>query len=447
MRRKIQDGLEFWQGMHERRPLILRGARQVGKTYAVRKFGRDNFSNYIEINLELEPELRVAFSSLKPDEIILRLSVLLNKEIDPKNSLLFIDEIQEEPQALMALRYFYELMPDLAVVAAGSLVEFVLESDEFRMPVGRILSADLGPMSFREFLDAKGEDQLIKYLSSVTVEAGVEELFHEKMKSLLREFLYCGGMPAVVFAHVNGHSPQEVMMTQKSIVRSYTDDFGRYAKSSRYKFLQQVFETAPRMTAQLYKYSHVNPDSPAVNIREALEMLCKSRTVNKVCHSAGHGLPLAAQTNPKKFKITFLDVGLMQSSLGLGAEIYKANDFLNINSGTVTEQFVGQELQNLSPFGEDKRLFFWARNKKSSTAEVDFLYAYEGKVYPVEVKAGKTGRLRSLKIFLEEHPATMFGIRLSLHELSYIDGVLSVPLYMVAELPRLIEDTLREHFA
>ena len=297
-------------------------------------------------------------------------------------------------------------------------------------------------MSFREFLEAKNEKQFIELLQSVTVNEGIQPLFHERLKKLVGEYMYCGGMPGVVFPYVKGRSPQEIVMMQRSIVRAYSDDFGRYARSSQFKYLKQVFETAPRMTAQLYKYSHVNPEVPTLPIRSALDMLVKARTINKVCHTAAHGLPLGAEQNDRKFKINFLDVGLMQSVLGLGAEIFTSNDFLAINSGAVAEQFVGQELLSLRPFGEEHRLHFWARNKKSSTAEIDFLHEQDGKIFPVEVKAGKTGRLRSLKIFLNEHPETPFGIRVSMHELSFKDNVLSVPLYMIAELPRLIKEHL-----
>jgi len=198
MRRDIEKELILWKAQKERYPLIIRGARQVGKTYLVETFGRTHFQNNVVVNLEFQPQLKDCFKSLDPSEIINKLQLLLSVQIKEDNTLLFLDEIQECPQAIMALRYFKEKMPKLSVIAAGSLLEFALRSPDFKMPVGRVLFLYLEPLSFSEYLDATGNQNLRRFLSDVKLTDSIDDVIHKKLLELLRIYIIVGGMPAVL---------------------------------------------------------------------------------------------------------------------------------------------------------------------------------------------------------------------------------------------------------
>lgn len=193
------------------------------------------------------------------------------------------------------------------------------------------------------------------------------------------------------------------------------------------------------MVGERYKYSHVNPNVQSRDLKHALLLLEEAQCLNRVIHSSGHGVPLGAQTNEKKFKILFLDVGLMQKSLGLGAELMFHDNLLTANLGGVIEQYVGQEILAAIDWYEERNIYFWARDAKSSNAEVDYLVTSGATVYPVEVKSGKTGTLKSMRLFLKEHPSCPLGIRFSMQKLSFVDRILSIPLYMVRHWERIVK--------
>jgi uncharacterized protein len=442
MNRNINDALEAWKNSRIRRPLLIRGARQVGKTHSVEWFAKKNFKNYTLVNFEERPEMAACFASLKVQDILEKISLLTRTDIRAGETLLFLDEIQECPQAILALRYFYEKMPDLHVIGAGSLVEMVFKSENFRMPVGRISSIFMDPLTFGEFLDAMGHERLSEYLGRVEMAAGIDPVLNEELTRLLRKYLVVGGMPAVVAAYADNATPEEIKTLQATILQTYQADFAKYASTSQHKYLKEVFAAMPGLVGNQVKYTRINPHMQSRDLKNALSLLEEARCLYQVRHSSGHGLPLGAQTNPKKFKLLHLDVGLMQRALGLDAALHLDRDIMAVNRGSVAEQFVGQQLLTTANPYDERALFYWSRARKSSQAEVDYLVPLADRVFPVEVKSGKTGKLKSLRLFLDEHPESPFGIRFSPHELSWHNDVLSIPLYMAGHWPRLVEEIL-----
>ena len=437
MKRTIDQILKQWKDSRVRQPLLIRGARQVGKTYSVTNFGKRSFGNTVSVNFEEQPEMNRCFSDFDPKGIIDRLSILTRMTISPGRTLLFLDEIQECPRAITSLRYFLEKLPALHVIGAGSLIEFALRAEDFRMPVGRVQSVYMYPMSFGEFLIAVGEERLLNHIHTVDLQNGLERVFATRLEQLLRQYLLVGGMPRVVNAFKNKVLMEELQRLQSGLIRTYTDDFAKYASTAKHKYLKEVYSNAPQMAGRRYKYSHVNPSIEAKFLKEALGLLCDARCLSKICHASGAGVPLLATANERKFKIAFLDVGLMQNALGAQDSIILDDAVMQINAGSIAEQVVAQELFACANPYTEKKLHFWAREARGSHAEIDFLIEIEGRPIPVEVKAGARGSLKSMRLFLKEYPKTPFGVRYSMHELSYYDQILSIPLYMVNQTQRL----------
>jgi hypothetical protein len=308
------------------------------------------------------------------------------------------------------------------------------------MPVGRISFLFMGPLSFHEFLIASGQERLCQYLENASLAAGIDSLFCKELEKLLRNYLIIGGMPGVAHEYLRGASPEEIQILQTSLLNTYQVDFAKYASTSQHKYLKDVFLSAPRMVGRKYKYSQVNPNVQSRDLKNALQLLTEAHCLYKINHSSGHGVPLAAQTNEKKFKVLFLDVGLMQRALGLDSQLMFEDNFMAVNMGSVVEQFVGQELLAEASCYDERNAYFWSRESKSSSAETDYLVISGPKVYPAEVKSGKTGKLKSLRMFLDEHPDSALGIRFSRHDLSLHDRVLSIPLYMIRHWQRFVKE-------
>ncbi len=443
MKRDLERDLFDWKERKDRLPLLLRGARQVGKSYIVEEFGKKAFKNIVIVNFEFRPELKQCFTTLDPVEIINKLQILTGEKIELEKTLLFLDEIQECPNAIMALRYFKEKYNKLAVIGAGSLMEFALNDSNFRMPVGRVQFIYLEPLSFGEFLTASGNELLRQHLRGIRLNSVFDDAVHQKLMGLLRAYLIVGGMPAVVKEYLESRNFLNCQRIQNSLLQTYRSDFGKYARSSEHKYLRKVLDEAPRLVGDRIKYSNIDPDSRSRDIKQALNLLKLAGIIYPVYATAASGLPLEAQVNEMKFKLNFLDVGLMQNACGLQADLTLTNNFFQINAGAVTEQFIGQELKAHSDSYLERGLFFWARDKKNSSAEVDYVVAVASLILPVEVKAGKTGTLKSLKLFIEEK-RSLFGVRFSQEKLSLHDKVLTLPLYMAEQMKRLAREAAKE---
>ncbi len=439
MNRDLERDLFNWKVQKDRIPLLLRGARQVGKSYLIEEFGKKAFKNIVTVNFELRPELKQCFTTLDPFEIVNKLQLLMGAEIEAENTLLFLDEIQECPNAIMAMRYFKEKHGRLAVAGAGSLMEFALNHSDFRMPVGRVQFMYLEPLSFGEFLTASGNAPMRHYVGDMRLNRTPDNAVHQKLMDLLRIYLMVGGMPAVVKEYLGSGNLLQCQRIQNSLLQAYRSDFGKYAKSSEFKHLQRVLDQVPRLVGSRIKYSNIDSDSKSRDIKHALHLLKLAGLVYPVYATAASGLPLGAQANEMKFKLNFLDVGLMQNACGLQSELAVTDNFIQINAGAVTEQLIGQELRAYSDSYSERGLFFWARDKKSSSAEVDYVVTADSRIFPVEVKTGKTGTLKSLKLFMKEKKS-LFGIRFSADKLSFHDHVLTLPLYAAEQMKRLAGD-------
>lgn len=438
MFRYFFDYLTEWRNQPARTPLIVRGPRQVGKSYTIREFGRGRFRNLCEVNLELEPRILGCFQSRNADEICRQLEVILKQDIVDGETLLFIDEIQGSCDALIALRAFKENRPGLHVIAAGSLLEFALQEDKnFSFPVGRVSFSHMHPMSFWEFLLALGEDKAAQMIAECSIEHPCSRSVHEHLLGLVRKYYMIGGMPEVVDTYRTTQSMRTVMQVQTRLMQAFFADFSKYGRRYDYRRLQTILAAVPRMVGRQFKFSHVDPESKARDLKQPLFDLELAGLIRLVRASHASASPLAAEERDGIFKVQMLDIGLMLNSLGLEGYSLPIEEFLFANEGALAEQFVGQEILAQSLPDQLPRMHYWAREKKGSEAEVDFVKIFAGRVIPVEVKAGATGTLRSLRLFMKEKSAPV-GLRISLHPLSFVDGILSVPFYMIRETPRLL---------
>jgi len=430
MKRDIYHYLCQWKTESNRRPLLLRGARQTGKTFVVNQFGNNEFKSYIILNFERNPEFKDIFITLSPKDIIERITLFTGKRIETGKSLLFFDEIQECPQAIISMRYFFEEMPGLHIIGAGSLLEFTLQSENFRMPVGRIQYLYMFPLSFGEFLDALGEGALRTYLLDFSNLPKIPESLHNKLNEYVRKYFLLGGMPAVVHEYCTTADMLKCFTIQRSIIDTYIDDFAKYSAKTKHRYLQKIIESVPKMVGQKFVYAHIDNTIKSRELKEALELLERAGVIYCIYRTSGAALPLEATINENFFKTMFLDIGLMHAINGIHAETAKETDFSAIFKGAVTEQFAGQEmLAYQNPITKSK-LYYWAKEEKNSNAEIDYLVQKNSEILPVEVKSGSTGRLKSLTMFLTTYKKTQ-GIKISQSPYQTEPPVLSLPFYAI----------------
>ncbi len=451
MKRFIDEALLEWKhrDAESRSPLIVRGARQVGKTYTIEQFGMQHFQNMVSINFEIQRHVISCFTTLEPLVILSRLEIVTRKSIQPGQTLLFLDEIQECPEAIQALRYFKEKIPTLHVIAAGSLLEFVLNDEKFSFPVGRVEYMYLKPLSFSEFLLNVDQGKSSEMLESFSLKSMPDVALHKHYLEVVRQYFFIGGMPAVVQAFIKDSSDNNArryevcQRLQSSLLQSYYNDFGKYASKTKHRYLQIMFERAPLLVGQHFKYSAVGSDMRSRELKVALEQLERMGLVQRVYATSASGLPLKSQKKENKCKLLFLDVGLVQNACGMQDSYFFDETITKINEGALAEQFVGQELMACSDIYQNTELYFWIREQKVSKAEVDYVIQSGGKIIPLEVKSGKTGRLKSLQTFMEEKKSPL-GLRISQHALSFEKGILSVPFYLIKAVPRMIHEAQQE---
>jgi len=456
MIRFATEALKAWKNRPIHKPLVMRGARQVGKTWLVRDFARTEFEGICEINFEKTPDIETLFASHDPKRILPLLSAQLGVRIEPGRTLLFLDEVQAAPGILPVLRYFHEEMPALHVIAAGSLLEFALTDHAFSMPVGRVEYFFLDPMTFGEFLCASGRKPLFDFLRAWMPGEDFPESLHNECMGELRRFLAVGGLPESVqaFLSTDGNF-LESERARQGILSTYADDFAKYARRIPTARLRKVFESVPRQLGNKFTWTQVDREERAHDLGAAMDLLCLARVAAKVRRTSGSGLPFGADADARTFKGLFLDVGLASLACGLRAcDIAGERDPLLLNRGGLSEQFAGQELAAARETWEPRELFYWARENASSNAEVDYLGASGARVYPIEIKSGATGRLKSMHQFLLEK-GTDFGLRLNGDAPSWVetdfpaaDGsrhplrLLSLPLYLASESRRLVAERI-----
>ncbi len=426
--RNIDKELKQWKKDRERKPLLIRGARQVGKTKTIREFGK-NFENYVEVNFEEYPGVKSFFESgLSPADICENLSAIFKSDITPGKTLLFLDEIQSCPAAIASLRYFYEKMPGLHVIAAGSLLEFAL-AELPTFGVGRIRSIFLYPLSFPEFLTGTGEQRLLELMAAASPLNPLPVAVHEKLLRLVKKFILLGGMPQVAAEYIQSGNINRCQLLLTDLLVAFRADFTKYKKKLQVTLLQEVFESVIAQAGNKFVYSAGSSSAHHSQIKNALALLTTAGLVIPVTHTAANGLPLGAEANTKRQKMVLLDTGLFQRAMGLELdEFLITNDFDVINKGSIAEQFAGLELIKSLSCYDPPELFYWHREAKSSNAEVDYVISFREKIIPVEVKSGKKGAMKSLRIFMDEKN-TEKGIRISAENFSHYDKILTYPLY------------------
>ncbi len=418
-----------------RRPMLIRGARQVGKTWLVREHAR-LYPSFVEINLESHPEYIPLFREQfgKPKDLLIGIAAISGQKLVPGETLLFIDEIQESKEALLSLRYFYENLPGQPVIAAGSLLEFCFQDLSF--PVGRIEFFHLFPLNFEEYLIAMGRDDLISMIEQVNPKKPLAQAIHNQLMDEVAIYSLIGGLPEVVHTFVTSKDWRKCQEILQILVGTYREDFHKYSSRAEVEILRLLFSEIPRLLGQKFKYSHVDPSVKAGVLSRGLDHLEKAGLIYRSYHSSANGLPLGAQINRKKFKVFFLDVGLAQRILGLTlSEIFLKRRELLAQRGAIAEQFVAQELLSQTQKNETPQIFFWQRESRSSQAEVDFLIERESSPLPIEVKSGHGKGLKSMHLFLEEKKAYIHkGIKVSQANISMRDTITTLPLYALLKL-------------
>ena len=451
LNRSIDAELLQWKRSSNRKPLLLRGARQVGKSCSVRRLGQA-FAHYIEVNFEKKPEVKELFRQVRDvREIASRLGQLYNVPVVPGETLLFLDEIQASEEALKSLWFFKEDYPELHVIAAGSLLEFALK-DLQAYGVGRIRSMFMYPLSFDEFLAAQGKEAWIEAKRKADSAHPLFAALHDELVQAFRTFLIVGGMPASVVAWLETRDYRECANEQDDIQQTYYDDFVKYARKVEPALLRNTLQSAVMQIGRKFVYSQVEGGYRVEEVKNALGMLCDAGILKAVRHTAANGLPLGAEVNKKFCKYIYLDSGLLlrilDLDLGGSREITDlillgaAGDL--VNKGGLTEMVAGWEIVKAGNPRTQHDLYYWENLANGTTSEIDYVVTHEMKVLPIEVKSGVSGKMKSLRFFMQKKQLTL-AVRTSLEnfgevELSEEGGVsrrIEIrPLYALGDLLR-----------
>ncbi|MDR2844001.1 MAG: ATP-binding protein [Candidatus Symbiothrix sp.] len=436
IKRHIDSYLYEWKQSVSRKPLLLRGARQIGKSSSVRELAKQ-FDYFIEVNFEKDDEefhvKEVFKKGLSPKRIGEELSVIYHTPIVEGRTLLFFDEIQACIPAISSLRFFYEDMPELHLIAAGSLLEFALEE----LPsfgVGRIRSLFMYPLSFDEYLRAMGFEAMADAIKKSSPEQPLSEVLHHRCLHHLVRFITIGGMPEVVATYSQGGSLLDCQAILDDLMLAFYDDFAKYKARVSTSRLREVFLSVTEQTGNKFIYSRASQTTKHEQIKEAIELLSLAGLVHPVIHTAANGIPLGAEVNPKIRKYLIFDTGILQRFLRLDiSQILLGETLEQINKGAIAELFAGLEILKAAPCNYPSQLYYWQREQRGSQAEVDYVIQQGAHIVPVEVKAGTRGAMQSLSIFMSEKK-TPFGIRCSLENFGLLPNIRIYPLYAVSQL-------------
>lgn len=438
-KRKIYQQLLDWKNSGRRKPLVLRGARQVGKSTVVREFARE-YNAFIELNLERKQDL----SLFELDDVKTILEAILVREnisINEESLLLFIDEIQESPKAIQLLRFFYEDFPSLHVICAGSLLEHVVK-DISSFPVGRIQQLVLHPFDFEEFLWARGKENIVGLLEEIPI----KEHYHEIIQSLFHEYVVIGGMPEVIKTFVETNTYTELGAVYQEIWQTYKDDVEKYGRNNtEKKVLRHIMETAAHEKDRISMAGFGNSSYKSREVGEALLSLDKSRLIQLVYPTISTQPPQDIDFT-RKPRLQFLDTGLLNNVLGIQAQMIGLNDLSDFYRGRIMQHVVFQQLQSqFTSIGSN--LHFWVREKVNTSSEVDLIYPHEQYLIPVEVKSGAQGRLRSLHQFMDRtnhsYAVRLLSNKLSVEKVTTPEGkpytLLNMPYYLATRIPQYVK--------
>lgn len=440
MKRDFYKKLLEWKQSPQRKPLILKGARQVGKTYILKEFGENEYNNAAYFNFEEDPALNDFFSGrLQPERILEKLSIFYDVDIQSHKTLIIFDEIQNSPRALTSLKYFEEDAPAYHVAAAGSLLGLkVGHASPF--PVGKVDFLELYPFTFGEFLDAVEKTKLRRFLDSKSDREPLIGAFHDELLELLRMYFYTGGMPGVVKEYADNRNIKKVRTMQNAILASYLQDFSKYSTKTEAVRITDAWNAIPSQLARenkKFKYSEISVNARARDYHDAIQWLADAGLVYKSVNIKIPKLPLSGYKADNIFKLYLLDTGLLGAMLNLTARtIVEGNLLFSQYNGAFTENYVAQELM-AGPLFEDvhlKELYYWT---SKSSAEVDFVVNYDDAVYPLEVKAGVSRRKTSLLAYGEKYNPPVLS-RASLMNFTREENLCNYPLYAVSRFPVLL---------
>lgn len=449
--RYIDTLLQEWKHGSSLKPLLLRGARQVGKSWAVEHLG-ESFDYFIEVNFEKRPEVKEVFQKVHDvHELANNLGMLYNKPVEAGKTLLFLDEIQASPEAIRSLWSFKEDFPDLHVIAAGSLLEFTLkELPSFG--VGRIRSLFVYPFSFDEFLVAEGKSTWVQAKQEASAEKPLFTALHQDLVQHYRTFLMVGGMPASVAAWVTAHDYRKCQTELDDIQLAYYDDFAKYAKKVDPTLLRNTLQSVILQIGNKFMYSKVEGGYRAEEVKKALGLLCDAGIIKRVSHTAANGLPLGAGVNEKFRKYIYLDSGLLLRILDMDlgsarqlSELILAGSVEDlVNKGGLAEMVLGWEMVKYNNPRSQHDLYYWENTAEGTCSEVDYIMARDLKVLPVECKAGVSGKMKSLRLFMRQKHLTD-AVRCSLENFSLLENhdkqdsdalrsIQIIPLYAISTL-------------
>jgi uncharacterized protein len=435
LKRSALNKLVDWKSSQTRKPLIIRGARQVGKTWLMKEFGRKYYPQTAYVNFESSPSLKKLFTNdYDTGRILTAIQIVTGLTIDPSNTLILFDEIQEASGGLTALKYFQENAPAYHVIAAGSLLGVAL-SGNTSFPVGKVAFLDLHPLGFSEFLEAVGEDRLLALLRSR--DWSLITSFKMRYQDLLRQYYYVGGMPEAVLSYSLKKNFQEVRQIQQSILTSYEQDFSKHAPIAVVPRIRMLWNSIPSQLAKenrKFIYSLIRTGARAKEYEQAMTWLMDCGLIHKVNNVSKPGLPLKAYEELNAFKLYVADVGLLAAMTSLDAKtLISGNEIFNEFKGSLTEQYVLQQLLLEKP----EAIYYWA--PENARAEIDFIIQLSGKVIPIEVKAEENLKSRSLGVYREKYDPSV-SIRTSMSDYREDKQLINLPLYGIGEILKIISE-------
>lgn len=438
MKRDIFDDLVKWKDSTRRKPLILTGVRQCGKTYILKEFGSKCFSNTCYINFESNSKYAAIFEyDFDVARILKELEFLENTTITPGETLLVFDEVQECPKAITSLKYFCENMKELHLVAAGSLLGVALKQENISFPVGKVNRMQLYPMNFKEFLQAMGEEKYLRLFEEWDVDREIPEVYTKPLERMLKSYYVVGGMPEAVLEYSNTNDFHVVMEIQDEILADYADDFSKHAPITEIEKIRLIWDSIPKQLAKennKFVFSHVKEGKRAHELEAALQWLKNAGLIELLELVKNAEVPIAMNADATYFKVYMSDIGLLSRRLGLTIENFtNENDTLRTFTGAVTENYVLNEL-----ISQKKNAFFW---RSGNTAELDFIYENAGKVIPLEVKAATNTRAKSYRQFCKKYHSQT-GMKASMKNIAENDvegtKTISLPLYLIWNMDRFV---------
>jgi predicted AAA+ superfamily ATPase len=427
MKRLIIEELIKWKNRADRKPLILKGVRQCGKTYILKLFGKENYDAVAYFNFEGNSALCERFEQdLDPERLVVELSILFGKRILPERTLIILDEIQFCSKAITSLKYFCEQAPEYHIVCAGSLLGVAL-SKPSSFPVGKVDFLTLRPMDFYEFVLAHGESMLLDYIDQLEENTLVPKIFEEKLGRLLKTYYITGGMPEVVAKWIESNDIEAVERIQDLIINSYELDFAKHAPSGDFPKLSLIWKSIPDQLAKengRFVYGHAKPGARAKDLEDAMHWLIGAGMIYKICQIEKPAIPLSAYSNASFFKLYLCDIGILRRMARLPvSSILEDSIHYAEFKGALTENYVLCELLRFSGVLP----YYW---KSGNTAEVDFIFQLNDKIIPIEVKASINVRSRSMGIYREKYKPEI-AVRSSMMNIKRDSGLLNVPLYML----------------